>query len=86
MSALSKQAVTAAASTYGLLIMFWIINIARTSDASGSNFFNYISMTHHSLQMLRGIVYVSDVAYFVLFSLGFILLSIRQLDAQRLQH
>ena len=86
MSSLSKQAVTAAASTYGLLIMFWIINIASTSDATGGNFFNYISMTHHSLQMLRGIVYGSDLAYFILFILGFILLSIRQLDAQRLQH
>ena len=86
MSSLSKQAVTAAASTYGLLIMFWIINIASTGDTTDSNFFNYISMTHHSLQMLRGIVYSSDLAYFVLFSLGFILLSIRQLDAQRLQH
>jgi len=86
MSSLSKQPVIAAASTYGLLIMFWIINIASTTEAASSNFFNYISMTYHSTQMLRGIVYSSDVAYFLLFSLFFILLSIRQLDAQRLQH
>lgn len=85
MSSLSKQPVTAAASTYGLLIMFWIINIASTSDTSDSNIFNYLSMTHHSLQMLRGIVYSSDVTYFLLFSIFFITLSIRQLDAQRLQ-
>lgn len=86
MSSLSKQPVTAAAGTFGLLILFWIINIAGSSNSDGTGFFNYLSMTHHSIQMLRGIVYSSDIAYFLLFSLGFILLSIRQLDAQRLQY
>lgn len=84
MSTLSQQPVIAAASSFGLLILFWIINIAGTGN-SEDNFFNYLSMTQHSIQMLRGIVYTSDVAYFLLFSLGFILLSIRQLDAQRIQ-
>lgn len=85
-SSLSKQPVIAAVATFSLLILFWIINIAGTADINEDNFFNYLSMTHHSIQMLRGIVYSSDIAYFLLFSLGFILLSIRQLDAQRLQH
>ncbi|VAW69325.1 Gliding motility-associated ABC transporter permease protein GldF [hydrothermal vent metagenome] len=86
MSTISRQPVTAAAATFGLLIMFWIINIASNATTEGHNIFDYISMTHHSFQMLRGIVYSSDIAYFILFSLGFILLSIRQLDAQRLQY
>lgn len=86
MSSLNKQPVTAAAGTFGLLIMFWIINIASNATTEGSNFFNYISMPQHSIQMLRGIVYSADVLYFILFSLFFILLSIRQLDAQRLQN
>jgi len=86
MSSLSKQPVIAAVATFALLILFWIINIAGAADTNNDNFFNYLSMTHHSIQMLRGIVHSSDVIYFLLFSLGFILLSIRQLDAQRLQH
>ncbi len=85
MSTLTRQPVIAASSTFGLLIMFWIINIAGNTDGTGENFFNYISITQHSTQMLRGIVYGSDIAYFILFCLGFILLSIRQLDSQRLQ-
>ncbi len=85
MSSLTRQPGIAAISTYGLLILFWIINIAGNSGGEDSNFFNYLSITHHSIQMLRGIVNTADVAYFILFSLGFILLSIRQLDAQRLQ-
>jgi len=85
MSSLSNQPVNAAAGTYGLLILFFIINIAGNATTEGNNFFNYLSITHHSIQMLRGIVNTADVAYFVLFSLGFILLSIRQLDSQRLQ-
>lgn len=86
LSCLSQQPITAAVITYGLLIMLWIINIAGNTEAGQTNFFNYISMNQHSLQMLRGIVHTADVAYFVLFSLLFIVLSIRQLDSQRLQH
>ena len=85
MSSLSKHPVNAAAGTFGLLILFFIINIAGNATTEGDNFFNYLSITHHSIQMLRGIVNTADVAYFILFSAGFILLSIRQLDAQRLQ-
>ncbi|HED33057.1 MAG TPA: ABC transporter permease [Gammaproteobacteria bacterium] len=86
MSSISRQPVNAAAATFGLLIMFWIINIASDATTQGNNFFDYISITQHSFQMLRGIVNSSDIIYFVLFSAGFISLSIRQLDAQRLQH
>lgn len=85
MSCISKQPMQAAAGTFGLLILFWIINNASRATTEGDNFFNYLSMTHHSIQMLRGLVYLSDISYFVLFSLTFILLSIRSLDAQRMQ-
>jgi len=85
MSSLSSQPVNAGAATFGLLIIFFIINIAGNATTEGNNFFNYISITYHSIQMLRGIVNTADIAYFILFSLGFILLSIRQLDSQRLQ-
>ena len=85
MSSLSSQPANAAAGTFGLLILFLIINIAGNATTEGNNFFNYLSITHHSIQMLRGIVNTADIAYFVLFSLGFIALSIRQLDSQRLQ-
>ncbi len=86
MSTISSQPVNAAAGTFGLLIIFLIINIAGNATTEGDNFFNYISITHHSIQMLRGIVNTADIAYFVLFSFGFIALSIRQLDAQRIQN
>ncbi|RDH82959.1 MAG: ABC transporter permease [endosymbiont of Galathealinum brachiosum] len=85
MSSLSSQPANAAAGTFGLLILLLIINIAGSATTEGNNFFNYLSITHHSIQMLRGIVNTADIAYFILFSLGFILLSIRQLDSQRLQ-
>ena len=85
LSSISSQPVNAAAGTFGLLILFLIINIAGNATTEGDNFFNTLSITYHSTQMLRGIVNTADIAYFVLFSLGFIVLSIRQLDSQRLQ-
>ena len=42
-------------------------------------------VTHYS-PMLRGIFDTTDVIYYLLFILTFLVLSIRRLDAYRLQH
>ncbi|MDH5471364.1 MAG: ABC transporter permease subunit [Gammaproteobacteria bacterium] len=89
LSSLTTNPVIAAISTFGLLIMLWIIDAAANSGANAGNqsseFFNYMSLIQHNTPMLRGIINSSDLAYFVLFIITFISLSIRQLDSQRLQ-
>lgn len=83
LSSLTIYPTVAAVSTFGLLIMLMIIDGAGGQQASP--LFSYLSITRHNTPMLRGMVNSNDVAYYLLFIVTFIVLSIRQLDAQRLQ-
>jgi len=82
LSSLTSNPVVAAISSFGLLLLLWIIN-SNTGDAS--NTLDQLSLLDHFAPMLRGLIDTADIAYFVLFIATFLLLTIRQLDSQRLQ-
>ena len=83
LSSLTNNPVVAAISTFGLLLLLWIIE--RSGGGNGSeNIFNYISLTHHISPFLRGMVSSVDLIYFALFITTFLLLTIRHMDAERL--
>ena len=87
MSTLTVQPAIAAVSTFGALLGFWIINWTsadRSDEFSG--LFGYISILSHYQSLLKGVFNTSDVIYYLLFIVTFIVLSIRRLDADRLQH
>ena len=86
LSSLTRNPSVAAISTFGLLIMLWIIDSAAGSSGDKSELFTYLSLLQHNLPMLRGIINSEDISYYLLFILLFITLSIRQLDKQRLQN
>lgn len=81
-SSLTANPVVAAVSTFGLLLMLWMIE--RSSDGS-DNVFNYLSLTNHVTPFLRGMINSVDLTYFALFIITFLLLTIRQMDTERLQ-
>jgi len=83
MSALTDNPTIAAISTFGLLLLLWIINTNSATD--GSSVLTYLSLYSHFSSLLRGIFNTKDIAYFILFIIGFIVLTIRQLETQRLQ-
>lgn len=87
MSTLTDQPTVAAISSFGMLLMLWIIDWAG-SDSNGhvSDLFAYISILRHFESLLRGVFDSSDVIYYLLFITFFIGMSIRRLDADRLQH
>lgn len=82
MSAIASQPTVAAVSSFGALLLLWILDWA--GGASGS-LFEYISIMRHFENLLRGLVNSVDILYFVLFIAGFLILSIRRLDNDRLQ-
>lgn len=85
LSSLTDNPVVAAISTFGLLLLLWMLE--RSINASGvNNIFDYLSLTHHISPFLRGIVSTVDLAYFILFIITFLLLSIRQMETERLQN
>jgi len=84
MSCLTDNPMIAAISSFGLLLFLWLLNSNTATDGS-SNVLNYLSLHTHFSPLLRGILNTADIAYFLLFTIGFIILSIRQLESQRLQ-
>ncbi len=84
MSSLTDNPAIAAMSTFGLLLFLWLLNNNTATDGS-SNVLNYLSLHTHFAPLLRGILNTGDIAYFLLFIIGFIVLTIRQLETQRLQ-
>ena len=86
MSSLTAQPTIAAMSTFGILLMLWIIDWAGSkADAAASGLLEYISMLRHFEAFTKGIFSSSDFIYYILFISLFIILSIRRLDSDRLQ-
>lgn len=85
LSSLTVYPGVAAVTTFGLLIMLMIIDGAGGNAEQAGSLFSYLSIIRHNTPLLRGIVNTSDVSYYLLFIISFIVLSIRHLDAQRLQ-
>jgi ABC-2 type transport system permease protein len=84
MSTLTAQPTVAAVTSFGLLLLLWIINWA--GEGARQNVLAYLSLQSHYEALLKGLFNSSDVAYYLLFILTFLVLSIRRLDADRLQH
>jgi ABC-2 type transport system permease protein len=85
MSTLTSHPMTAAVSTFGLLLLLWILDWASGSAGEGSGeLLRQLSMLNHYQPLLKGVFAIADVAYFALFIVLFLGLSIRRLDAERL--
>lgn len=86
MSSLTAQPTIAAMSTFGVLLMLWIIDWAGgKADASASALLEYFSMLRHFEAFTKGLFSSSDFIYYLLFISLFLILSIRRLDGDRLQ-
>ncbi|MEW4983333.1 MAG: ABC transporter permease subunit [Cycloclasticus sp.] len=86
MSAVASQPTVAAVGSFGALLLLWIIDWAGSNSGNSSSLLEYISIMRHFENLLRGLVNTSDIFYFVLFIAGFLILSIRRLDNDRLQN
>jgi len=68
MSGLSQQPAVAAAGTFGVLLISWILSWRGPGDRSGTwaEWIHYLSWQLHLDPFLRGVVDTADVAYFVI--------------------
>lgn len=84
MSTLSRQPAVAAASTFGVVFLLWIIHLAGASgNEHVSAIFSYLSLLQHFNNLLSGMFSSVDVIYYLLVICTFILLGIWRLDALR---
>jgi len=86
LSSLTTQPTIAAVSTFAFLFLLWIIDWAGNTQVTTetSNLFNWLSLLRHFEPLLQGEVNTSDLAYFLIIIVAFLALTIRRLDAERL--
>lgn len=84
LSSLTRQPAVAAVSSFGLLLFLWVINWLGQGDSRYSGVLHYLSLVDHYGALLRGSFNSSDFAFYLLFILTFLVLSIRRLDSARM--
>ncbi len=84
LSSLTENQTIAAVTTYGALLMLWIIDWVGESISGGQSMISYLSLMQHHQNMLEGVFNTSDLAYYLLIIIAFLVLTIRQLDRDRL--
>ena len=82
-SSLTAHPVIAAIFTFIALLGLLMVDRFLTGDNAA--FGNYISFMRHFQPFSRGLIDTADVAYFVLFIVTFLTLTVRRLDADRLR-
>jgi ABC-2 type transport system permease protein len=80
-SSLTQHGVIAAFGSFGALLLLWIVN-ASVEDPE--HLLNYLSLMRHFDTFNRGLVDTRDIVYLAIFSIVFLVLTMRRLDAQRL--
>ena len=84
LSSLTSQPIIAAISSFGLLMFLVVLYLSGGSQSNSSELFIYLSHFSHFETYVRGIIDSSDIVYYLLFIVGFLILSIRKLDNDRL--
>lgn len=85
MSALTSYPGVAAVSSFGVLLLLWILDWAGDKETAASGLFGYLSLVRHYEPFLKGVFNSADLLYYLLFIVTFLVLAIRRLDADRLQ-
>ncbi len=84
LSSLTENQTIAAVSTFGALLMLWIVDWVGASLDNGQSVIAYLSLLQHHQAMLEGAFDTADLAYYLLLIVAFVGLTIRRLDRERL--
>ena len=85
MSCIASHPTIAAISTFGILLLLWILDWTAGLNHQHSDILEYLSMLSHFQSLQSGLINSKDICYFLLFIGTFLLLSVRRLEFDRLQ-
>lgn len=82
-SALSENPVVAAAATFGVLVLCWVLDWAvSVSDGTVARVLGSISPLGHYREFTVGVVDVRNIAYFIFFNFFFFFLTLRAVETR----
>jgi ABC-2 type transport system permease protein len=84
MSTIAGHPTVAAMGTFGSLLLLWILDWSTSMKDQRSGLFEYLSILRHFQNLQSGLISSVDVGYFLLFTITFLVLSIRSLNNDRL--
>ena len=84
LSSLTENQTIAAVATFGALLMLWMIDWIGDTVGDGQTVVAYLSLLRHHQNLLEGIFDTGDIAYYLLLIITFLVLTVRQLDRERL--
>ncbi|MCD6319555.1 MAG: ABC transporter permease subunit [Candidatus Desulfofervidaceae bacterium] len=85
-SSLTENQIVAAALTFGLLLLFWVINWATyITEPPLSKIFEHISLITHFRHFTKGVIDTADIVFYCTFILLGLFLTLRSLEIQRLR-
>jgi len=86
LSSLTAEPAVAAISTFGALLLLWVIDWAgKTGGEGASSLFAYLSVLRHYESLLKGVFASQDVAYYLIVIVTFLILTVWRLDMDRVQ-
>ncbi len=84
MSTLTRHPAVAAMGTFGVVFFLWIIDYAGHGRGAGGALVGYLSIVNHYEPFLRGLFDTSNVAYYLVLTVTFLIFSVRRLETDRL--
>lgn len=83
-SSLTENQIVAATISFGVLFLFWMLNMSTSFVGPGlESFINFISITHHLEAFAKGVVDTEDLIYYAMLNLLFLFLTIRTLESKK---
>lgn len=83
-SSLTENQIVAATISFGVLFLFWMLNMSASFVGPGlADFINYISITHHLEAFAKGVVDSEDIIYYLMLNFLFLFLTLRMLESKR---
>jgi ABC-2 type transport system permease protein len=82
-SSLTREPTIAAIGSFGALLVIWLLKMPASYDNAFAPVFDYLSLISHYQNLISGLFDSSDVAYYVLFTVLFLWLTVLRLDIER---
>ena len=82
-STLTKEPTIAAVGSFGLLLVFWMMQILSTQHGIVGDILGYLALVSHFENLRHGIFSSADVVYYLLFTGLFLWLAVLRLDSER---
>jgi ABC-2 type transport system permease protein len=82
-SSLTREPTIAAIGTFGALLLIWLLKMLASFDTFLAKTFDYLSLITHYQDLISGLFDSSDVAYYLLFTVLFLWLTVLRLDMER---